>query len=38
MSNDKIMTSTIKAEHKKGVGMFKRLKIGSLMESKRLFC
>ena len=31
------MTSTENAEHKKGVGLFERLKISSLFESKRLF-
>ena len=31
------MTSTENAEHKKGVGLFKHLKISPLLESKRLF-
>ena len=31
------MTSTENVEHKKGVGLFKRLKISSLFESKRVF-
>ena len=37
ISNDKSMTSTENAEHKKGVNLFKRLKINSLLESKLLF-
>ena len=31
------MTSTENAEHEKGVGLFKRQKISSLLESKLLF-
>ena len=31
------MTSTENGEHKKGVSLFKRLKVSSLFESKRLF-
>ena len=31
------MTSTQNAEHKKGVGLFKYLKISPLLESKLLF-
>ena len=31
------MTSTENAQHKKGVGLFKHLKISPLMESKLLF-
>ena len=31
------MTSMENAEHKKGVSLFKRLKISSLLESKQLF-
>ena len=31
------MTSTENTEHKKGDGLFKHLKISSLLESRRLF-
>ena len=33
ISNDRSMTSTENAELKKGVGLFKRLKISSLLEA-----
>ena len=35
--NDKSMMSTENGAHKKGMGLFKCLKISSLLESKRLF-
>ena len=34
ISNVKITTSIEKAEHKNGVGLFKHLRIGSLMANK----
>ena len=37
ISNDKSMTSAENVEHKKGVGLFKLLKISSLLGSKQLF-
>ena len=36
-SNDKSTTSTEHTEHKKGVSLFKRLTISSLLESSWLF-
>ena len=35
--NDKSMTSAENVEHKKGVSLFKRLKISLVLESKHLF-
>ena len=37
ISNDKSMTSTENVEHKKGVSLFRCLKIISLLESNRMF-